>query len=205
MVTSPHDGERKSETALQLGFALARAGSHVVLVDLDLRRPALSERIGLDRLPGLTSVAGGECELDEALVSLPLGDDAYRAGDPGGRLEAVGPGHVAIHPAELLSSGGLARTLEELRQRADVLLLDVAPVLDAPDAAALAPRLDAVLLVVSSRDARGPVLADVRRTIESWPVSRLGFAVVEGRDVRSVATGRLTSRRADVSEAERVV
>jgi Mrp family chromosome partitioning ATPase len=204
MITSPHAGEGKSETVLQLGLALARAGSHVVLVDLDVRRSALSERLGLNRVPGLTSVTSGECELDEALVPVPLGEAAGASTDASARLEAVGPGRVEGHPAELLSSNALAGALEELRQRADILLIDVPPVLDAPDAAALAPRLDAVLLVMSSRGARGPTLADTRRTMDGWPVVKLGFAVTDGGEPTALATGRTGARPAQPVETERV-
>jgi Mrp family chromosome partitioning ATPase len=192
MITSPHAGEGKSATALQLGVALARAGRHVVLVDLDLRRSCLARLVGIDNSFGVTTLARGECELADALVAIPLNDEVARSApagsngrwDSGASLEVVGSGPLAVHPTELLSSEALVAVFDELGRRADIVLVDVPPVLEAPDAAAIASRLDGLLLVVSSRHARGPTLADARRAVDAWPVAKLGFALTEGREER---------------------
>jgi Mrp family chromosome partitioning ATPase len=190
MVTSPCAGEGKSAVSARLAVALARAGRRVVLVDLDLRESTLTRLLGLDHRAGVTAVARGECELADALVAIPLEDGVERTvpadsngrGDVRGLLEVVSSGRTAVHPAELLSSKALAAILAELEERADVVLVEVPPLLEAPDAAAVGPRLDGLLLVVRSRRARGPTLAHARRAVETWPVAKLGFVVVEGGD-----------------------
>jgi Mrp family chromosome partitioning ATPase len=190
MVTSARGGEGKSATTAQLGIALARAGRHVTLVDLDVRSSALTRLMGLDNRRGVTSLVRGECELAEALVAIPL-DQEEEASAPaatngrrdfGALLEVVGSGPLRGHPSETLSSTALASVLAELERRADIVLVETPPLLDAPDAASVATRLDGLLLVVSSRDARGPTLADVRRTVDAWPLAKLGFALTEGGD-----------------------
>ena len=192
MVTSARAGEGKSATTAQLGIALARAGRHVTLVDLDLRSSALTRLMGLDDRRGVTSLVRGECELAEALVAIPLDQEDEPGGaaatngrrDFGALLEVVGAGPLRGHPSEILSSTALASVLAELEHRADIVLVETPPLLDASDAASVATRLDGLLLVVSSRDARGPTLADVRRTVDAWPLAKLGFALTEGGDER---------------------
>jgi len=192
MVTSGHAGEGKSVVAVNLAVALARSGRHVALVDLDLRQPEIARLLGLDDRVGVTSVAHGACGLVEALVAVPLADldrDATSSrsngrADVGGVLEVVTSGPLPGHPARLLGSKGLADALAGLAQRAEIVLVDVPPLLDAPDAAAVSARLDALLLVVDGRRARGPVLAEVRRTVSGWPLRPLGFALVERHAAR---------------------
>ena len=215
MITTPRAGEGKTATTVQLGIALARAGRHVALVDLDLRQSALTRLVGIDNELGVTTVARGQCELAEALAALPLGDGDEQGapiglnGRPGLRalLEVVGSGPLTVHPAEFLSSNALGAVLDELQRRADIVLVEVPPLLDAPDAAAVAARVDGILLVVSARHARGPALANVRRAIDSWPAARLGFALTDGGDERPYV-GQLRratrSTRAPVVEPEQV-
>ena len=193
MVTSLQAGEGKSAAAANLAVAFARAGRHVVLVDLDLRKSSLTRLFGLDNRYGVTSVAPDGDEIAEALVPIRLEDlderntaDTSNSG-PGGLgalLEVVGSGPRPAHPTEFLSSNALAAVLADLKRRADIVLVDVPPLLEAPDAAALSARLDGLLLVVSSRRARRPTLADARRIIEPWPLAKLGFAIIESVDAR---------------------
>jgi Mrp family chromosome partitioning ATPase len=216
LITSPHAGEGKSATTAQLGVALARAGRRVTLVDLDLRESALTQLMGLDSRRGITTLVRGDCELTEALVSIPLDQlDEQRAPaatngrrDFGALLEVVGSGPRSGHPSEILSSKALAPILSELEQRADIVLVEAAPLLDAPDAASVAACLDGLLLVVSARDARGPVLADVRRTVDPWPLAKLGFGLTDGGDARphgrQLRWGKATAPTTRVGDAEQV-
>lgn len=207
MITSPSSGEGKSATSVQLAAALARAGRRVALVDLDLRESALTRLVGLEGRPGAAELARGECALDAVLVSLSVarGTVGWNGrSEADGRLDAVSSGRLDVHPAELLSSSALATALEELGGRADVVLVDVPPVLEAPDAAALADELDGLLLVVDARRARGPILAHVRSTIESWPIVRLGFALTEGGDPSQASAGLAALPQPLVAESERV-
>ncbi len=73
LVTSAIEQEGKSTTAANLAIALARAGKHTCLVDLDLRRPYLARFFHLLHKQGITDVALGTIELDEALAEIDLG------------------------------------------------------------------------------------------------------------------------------------
>src|SRR5919201_2093567 len=71
MVTSALQQEGRSTTIANVAIALARAGKHVVLVDLDLRRPALGRVFGVNG-PGLTQVVLGHVPIEEALTPIEL-------------------------------------------------------------------------------------------------------------------------------------
>ncbi len=75
MITSAIEAEGKTTTVANLAVALARAGRRVVAIDLDLRRPMLNKVFGIHRRhAGLTQVALGALELEDALVRVPIVD-----------------------------------------------------------------------------------------------------------------------------------
>ena len=189
MVTSSRADEGKSRVAVQLAAAFARAGRRIVLVDLDFRGGATSKLLRLDERHTVSALVHSGLGVEDVLVGIGVDDASVEAvAESNGqrpssaRLEVVGSGPLEAHPAELLSSGELARVLASLEQRADLVLVDVAPILEAPDAAALASLVDGLVLVVDSARARGPLLAETRATIEAWPVARLGFVATDGGD-----------------------
>lgn len=209
MVTSPHAEEGRSAAIVELGAALARAGRRVVLVDLDLRSSSLTALLGLRDAPGITTVLRREMSLTDVLARVPterppgtVVPDVNGRGNALSTLEILGAGVAREHPAEVLSAAALGSVLRELAARSDLVLVDVPPLLDAPDASVVAPRVDALLLVVGAGSSHGPALAAARRAVDSWPVAMLGFALVEGGAGRSYAA---LSRRALVSWRTRQV
>ena len=214
MISSASRGEEKSVVVADLATALARVGRRVALVDLDLRSRALSRLLGLDDRPGITTLARGNGELRDVVVPVALEDPSQRTASAGAngrrelpQLDAVSAGPPVANPADVVSSPRAAEILAELESRADAVLVDVPPVLDAPDAAALASSVDGLVLVVSSREARGPNLAEIRRATEGWPVARLGFVLADGRGGRRYLPGFRRAGRwapSPVAEPERV-
>ena len=189
MVTSARADEGKSRVAVQVAAAFARAGRRVVLVDLDFRSGATSTLLRVDDRHTVSALVHSGLGVEDVLVGVEVENGSLDAGvesngqrRSSARLEVVGGGRLDIHPTELLSSSELARVLAALEQRADLVLVDVAPILEAPDAAALASLVDGLVLVVDSVRARGPLLAETRSIIEAWPVARLGFVATDGAD-----------------------
>lgn len=89
VVTSTGEGDGKSTTAANLAVTLARAQIRVALVDLDLRNPRIDALFGLDRQPGLTSVAAGEATLVEAAVRLARSASQSRVSESSTHLECL--------------------------------------------------------------------------------------------------------------------
>ena len=113
MVTSALEGEGKSTTAANLAVALASAGHHVVLVDLDLRRPYLDRFFGMRNAPTLMDVALGRIRLEEALVPFAFGGPSSPAPSANGANENGGSrngGSKTTGLLEVLPPGRCPRT-----------------------------------------------------------------------------------------------
>jgi capsular exopolysaccharide synthesis family protein len=152
-VTSPVASEGKSTTLANLAVALSQAGSRVVVVCCDLRRPRIHQFFGVPNEVGLTSVLLGQVPLTKALQSVP--------GQP--RIMVLASGPIPPNPSELLSSQRTADLLSQIANQADIVLVDCPPVLPVTDAAVLARKVDGTLVVAS---AGMTTTKDLARTIQ---------------------------------------
>jgi Mrp family chromosome partitioning ATPase len=184
MVTSADAGEGKSTTVANLAIAFARAGRRVVLIDSDLRGPSLHRLFGLNEVPGFVDVELGDVKLDEALQSVPIAvltDTPRVTGDRftrrEGSLAVLAAGQHLHDPDELEAGPALARILDGLRERADLVLVDAGGLLALGDSLSMSPHVDALLLVVRLNALRTPMLDDLARVLSSCPAETLGFVV----------------------------
>jgi capsular exopolysaccharide synthesis family protein len=143
LVTSSLPGEGKSTTATNLAIALAQAGQAVCLVDADLRRPMVSDYLGLDRAAGLTTALIGAADLDDLLQ--PWGAD---------NLFILTSGQIPPNPSELLGSEGMRDLISRLENAFDFVVIDAPPLLPVTDAAVLSQHVGGVVVVVGSNKLR---------------------------------------------------
>jgi tyrosine-protein kinase len=195
MVTSASAREGKSTTVANLAVAIARAGRHVVAVDLDLRRPYLDRFFDVRDHPGLTQVVLGHVELASATVPIAITGAAQQSangnghgvangngsghelGSVSGLLEVVPAGPLPPDPGELVGLPELREVLQRLRARADVVLVDSPPILQVGDALTLSTAVDGIVVVAGRDRIRRPVLAELRRALEQSPAAKLGFVL----------------------------
>ena len=137
LVTSPGANADKSVTLANLAVIMAEGGRRVILVDADLRRPALHEIFGLDNERGLSTLFN-----DGGGLEIPLQD----SGVTGLRLLTSGP--LPQNPSIMLGSSRMEEIIARLTEMADLVLFDAPPVIAVTDAALLAARVDGTLLVV---------------------------------------------------------
>ncbi|MBI3971196.1 MAG: polysaccharide biosynthesis tyrosine autokinase [Chloroflexi bacterium] len=166
LVTSAEAGEGKTTTAANLAVALAQAGFDTVLVDADLRQPALHELFGVRNERGLTSLAL-RVPTAQALVEC-----LQASAVPNLRVLAAGP--PTPNPSALLGSKQMAVCLEELAKMAEYVVIDSPPVLALPDPLALAPQVDGVILVINARRAQRGAVLRVQEALESVGARVLG-------------------------------
>jgi polysaccharide biosynthesis transport protein len=191
MITSALEKEGKSTTISNLAIVEARAGKRVVLVDLDLRRPRLDKFFKLGGQPGLTNVILGHSTLEEATAHIAIRADAHGDVAAGGNGNGNGHGHAPIEgildvipsgpippdPGEFVSTTALARVLETLAGRYDLVLIDAPPLLRVGDALTLASKVSALIVVTRLPGMRRPIVNELRRVLDTCPTRVLGFVL----------------------------
>lgn len=130
----PDDGA--ATFAANLAVVFSQLGEQTVLVDADLRTPTQQEVFGLKGRLGLSDVLAGRAGLDTVAKI-----DSFVA------LSVLGAGTLPPNPQELLSRAGFATLNEQLSQRYDVVLYNVASFSAGADVMAVAARVGGVLLV----------------------------------------------------------
>lgn len=138
LVTSSGPSEGKTVVASNIAVAYAQSGRKVILVDADLRRPAVHDMFGLRNGRGLTDLARDE--------DLQVADVLHATEDP--NLSIITAGTIPANPAELIGSHRMQETLERIREQTELVIIDTAPVGAVTDAAVLATDADATILVI---------------------------------------------------------
>jgi len=163
LITSASPEEGKSTTLFNLGVVMAQSGKKVILLGCDLRKPTLHRLCGGHNRVGVTTVLLGQKTVDEAL---------QKTGVP--NLLLLNSGPVPPNPSELLGSAGMRTLLEQLKERADIVLVDSPPVLPVADAVVLSAIVDGVLLVVSAGHTQYQVAKDAKAALDNAKANIIG-------------------------------
>ena len=136
LVSSASPGEGKSTLSLSLAISLSQYEKKVLLVEADMRRPVLRNRLGLEGTDGL-SVLLSDCDAASGMIPVP--------NNPNLTLLPGGP--IPPYPAELLGSHRMHSLMDEWRTEFDFVVLDSPPVLPVVDAQLLEEIADATVLL----------------------------------------------------------
>jgi len=138
LVTSTIQGEGKSFISVNIAASLAMTNKKVVLLEMDLRRPALSPIFNISRQVGLTNYFVGDKEADHIIKSTSVNPNLF----------FIPSGAIPPNPSELIINGRLDELLKYLETIFDYVVIDTAPVSPVTDAYLLSPMCDATLYVV---------------------------------------------------------
>jgi polysaccharide biosynthesis transport protein len=227
MFTSSVRGEDKSSTTANLALTFARLGRRVILVDLDFRQASVHRLFGLDTTIGVSDVVLRNVALEHAIVNVQVaprhGARASRWSreaefaiasdglDGGAAVDVLPAGAAPADPGEFVGMSGIADVLQSLRERADLVLVDAPPLLEVSDPMTLMRQVDALVITTRLGVVRRPMLKELRRMLETSPVSALGFIVTGERtaedyrrDYRS-RDASVTRRRPRISSVGRAL
>ena len=163
-ITSGMSGEGKSITLLNLAISFAQAGQKVLLIDADLRRPAMARLLVEKTAPGLTNVLADLASVDEAIRK-----EVYP------NLDVLLSGDVPPNPSELLSSEKMQELIDTTAKRYDYILVDTPPVNIVSDACVVANMLDGVLFVVRQGQSRKGPVKEAVANLQLTGARTLGF------------------------------
>ena len=163
-------GEGKSTTALNLAVVLATQSKRVLLIDADLRKPTISQRLKLPASdqPGLSRF------LSDVTVSPE--DCVQRVPEIAG-LDVIPVQEIPPFPSELLGQGRLEQLLKWSRDHYDYVLIDTPPVLLVTDALIVATHCDTLLVVVRIGVAQKRALRRIRQDLAKYPGKQTGIVV----------------------------
>jgi len=177
LFTSAGPEEGKSTTLANLAVTEAQAGSRVLLVDCDLRRPRQHTLFAVPNEVGLSSFFLSTETVDPPMVKTEVEG-----------LCVVPTGPRPPNPADLLASDRFTNLLAKLQAAFDVVFIDAPPVTVAADTSILAPLVDGVVLVVDARRTHRDQARRAKEQIESVHAHLLGI-VLNNAKVQSTAYG----------------
>jgi capsular exopolysaccharide synthesis family protein len=138
LVTSPLPAEGKTTTCYNLATCFALMGKRVLIIDADMRKPALHRRTGDPNAMGLSTLLTSSLDPDDLILQHPNVAN----------LSFLSSGPVPPNPTELLASEIFATAIASVSKQYDLVLIDAPPAMLVADPAIISAMVDGVMIVV---------------------------------------------------------
>ncbi len=165
LVTSSQPAEGKTTTVINVAVSIAHLGRSVLIVDCDLRRPAVHKRFRVDQEPGLSTYLSGEVELENVIQKLDI---------PG--LSLIPSGALPYNPGDMIGSQKMKEMVETLANLCDYIVFDSPPLLLA-DPLILSTMVDSVILVVNGGKSNWETMSLARQELSSVGANVFGVVL----------------------------
>jgi capsular exopolysaccharide synthesis family protein len=203
-VTSAVPEEGKTTVSLALAQAHAAAGRSTLLVECDLRRPALAPRLGLEEGPGLTEYLTGETSSEEVVRAISSGAPPSTNGEgQTARLDVITAGGPTDRPAELLSAQNFVDFLAVVSRLYDIVVLDCPPLLPVVDTLQVLPLVEGVLVCLKATSTTRDQALAAKAALERLPRRPTGLVLTGVRGGRQQAYGYYGASTAEEASAAR--
>ena len=172
LISSSIAGEGKTTTATNLALTMAKAGSRVLLIDADLRKPTLHKVFKLNNQAGLSSYLAGS------------GDKSILNKGSHENLVVIPAGPTPANPYELLNSNRMAALLNNPGKDFDIIICDSPPILSVADSRVLCQFFDGMIVVARAGLTTYPMIQKSIRLVREVKGEILGVVVnaVQTRD-----------------------
>jgi polysaccharide biosynthesis transport protein len=165
LITSSQPAEGKTTTAINVATSIAHLGRSVMIVDCDLRRPAIHKRLRVDQEPGLSTYLSGEVELENVIQKLDT---------PG--LSFIPSGAPPYNPCDMIGSQKMKEMVETLTSLCDYIVFDSPPLILA-DPLILSTIVDSVILVVNGGKSNWETMSLARQELSSVGANVFGVVL----------------------------
>ena len=162
-VTSPSPSEGKSFTVVNLAYSLAKDGKRVLIIDADMRKPSVAEKLHLASAPGLSNL----------LVDRE--GDFIHTGILHENMSVLTAGDIPPNPSELIGSEEMERVLKKFTETFDYVIVDLPPVMEVSDPLIVAKYLDGIAVVVMHEHSYRSDIRECIRKLQFVKAHILGF------------------------------
>jgi protein-tyrosine kinase len=175
-ITSPTPGCGKTVTAINLALSISRLpNKHVILLDLDMRRPLIASYLGLKPKGGLFELLTGELPAEKCMLNL----------DVGGALLTIIPNCTPVaNPAEVIGSNEMSELVMKLKSAngKPTIVIDTPPMLLCDDVLALIPIVDCITLSIAEKMSKAEEVVACERHLKS--VNYLGLVLTKSQELQ---------------------
>jgi len=183
MFTSAGVQEGKTITAVNSALSMAQMGYKVLLVDADLRRPAVHKVFGIKREAGLTESVLGTLKMEDVIKTI---DDIMMGNIKSSmimrtygmeNLSIITSGHLPTNPTEVLGSHNMSEFIKEAKSKFQVVLFDSAPILPVTDTCVLGSKVDGIAIVYKVGEVSRGALKRCKLQIENAKGTPIGVVL----------------------------
>ena len=174
LFTSSMSGEGKTFISSHLGNALTYNNKRVILLEFDLRKPKLSQSLGISNSSGITNYLIGVETLEQVIKKIPDNENLF----------IIPSGPIPPNPVELIESEKMKQLFVILREKFDYIIIDTSPIGMVSDAKSLAPLIDCALMIVRFNYTPKVKFKELINDIDLTIFPKLGI-VFNGVDIES--------------------
>lgn len=154
-VTSTISGEGKTFVAINLAGIISFSDKKVIVLDLDMRKPRIHKGFGVENTKGMSTILSGRDNVSDCIIHSELPN-----------LHIITAGPVPPNPSELILNENMNKTLEELKQVYDYIIIDNPPVGIVTDAVISFQKADYPVYVFKANYSKKPFIQTLHRICE---------------------------------------